>query len=188
MNLINKIGDVLYGNIDNFFQGKVTLRSQELSVEHPQTDIHSMTWELNQGIEDIVIKDLKISLKVLIPGIISRRIEHVFRKACMYFLVDAAIEEVSVDPGNQPDSKIELSVPPAAKQLFVFNSLKIGTNQHVLALIDWLKIKLQRIRSGLRPPGHDKPYYLLGDFTPSRYELYSDNIKFRKACIFHLRN
>jgi hypothetical protein len=188
MNLINKIGDVLYGNIDKFFQGKVNLPSQELSVKHTQTDIHCMTWELNQGVEDIVIKDLKISLKILIPGIISRRIERVYRKACMYFLVDAAIEEGSLDPGKQPESKMELSAPPASKQIFVINSLKMCANQHILALIDWLKIKLQRIRPGIRQPGHDKPYYLLGDFSPLRFELYSGHIKFRKACIFHLRN
>jgi hypothetical protein len=147
-----------------------------------------MTWELNQGVEDIVIKDLRISINLLIPPFIRKPVEDLYKKVCFYFLVDAVIEEESLDPDQLNIALLTISAEPSGKKYTLIAESIKKVKTKVISFHGWLKFKWQRVSCFLRHLQPDKPYYLLGDFTPAHDNFYNDKSDFRHTYIFHLRN
>jgi hypothetical protein len=188
MKIIRKIGDGLFRFTDSFFQGSNCGSTENPDKIIPADQVNCMVWELNQGVEDIVLKDLSVSINLLVPAFLRKPAAQFYKKVCMYFLVDAAIEEESLDPTNISASSLTFPPLQEGKILTLFSDTKKIVSANVLSLRDWLKFKLQKVSSFLRLLQPEKPYYLLGDFAPSRYDNYCDKSNFRKTYIFHLRN
>lgn len=188
MKFISKIGDGLFRITDSFFRGSGYRIPENPDKILTADEANCVVWELDQGIEDIVIKDLSVSIKLLLPAFVRNPVVDLYRKACLYFLVDAAIEEESLDPENIKSSLESFTTPQPAKILTFFRTARVKTSTRVISLLDWLKIRLQKVSGFLRLQQPVKPYYLLGDYTPARYGMFEDITNFRQTCSFHLRN
>jgi hypothetical protein len=197
MKLLNKIGDNLFRITDRFFLGS---RPSEHCSAPSNFDSSGqyMVWELNQGVEDILIKDIWGSISFFIPALIRKRIEQIYKDACLYFLVDAVIEDETIDPEADKVSGLNVLTPLAEKKIILIARAKKGLNRNILNLQDWVKIRLHRVRYFLRHLRPGKTFYLLGNFSPARNDLNfdglnyilhdSDKTNFRHTFIFHKRN
>jgi hypothetical protein len=93
MKLIRKISDKIYQSTDKFFQGN-TIQPDGIdpNFQAGNGEEHCMVWELNQGVEDIVMKDLQAGYHFLLPSKVRFHIEKMFKSVCLYFLVDAVMK------------------------------------------------------------------------------------------------
>jgi hypothetical protein len=197
MSLLNKIGDKLFMLTDRFFQGNRT-------VEHcsamPELDRNGnyIVWELNQGVEDILIKDIRISVNCIIPALIRKPLEKIYRNACLYFLVDAVIEDETIDPEADKASRLNVLPKLAEKKIVLTPWTNKGLQRNILSFQEWFKINLQKARRFFRHQGTSRTFYLLGNFAPSgndcsfnglNYILRDpDKTNFKHTFIFHKRN
>jgi hypothetical protein len=188
MKLISKLGDGLFRFTDSFFRGSGHRLPENPDKIFQADDANCIVWELDQGFEDIFLKDLIVSINILIPAFVRKPIGKLYRKACLYFLVDAAIEEESIDPENIKSSLKSLTTSQPAKILTLFRATNEKVGTRVISMIDWLEIKLHKVSCFLRRQRPDKPYYLLGNFTPLRYDIFGDKSNFRHTYNFHMRN
>jgi hypothetical protein len=188
MKIIRKIGDGLYRLTDSFFQVPSAGLSENPDINLNPDQTACMVWELNQGVEDIVLKDLSVSLNILIPSFIRKPVKQLYKKACLYFLVDAIIEEESLDPVHFTGTEASILAEPAGKKFTLFADVKRKAIYNVISLGDWIKIKLHRVGGFIRLLQPAKPYYLLGNFAPTGSDIYNDNSDFSPTYIFHLRN
>ena len=188
MKLLKKIGTALFKSSDQFFRGNT---HHPVIIDTPcpvLSNANTITWELNQGVEDIVIKDLKISLKCFVPKLIYDWIEKAIRDVFLYLLIDAVAEEELLEDKTE-------NISPLRLQAISLNTIKsygkatgINTCRKIVHLTDWLKIKLFSIRCNAFHSAHDKPFYLLGDFAPANNIFPNDKINFRHIPFFPLRN
>jgi hypothetical protein len=196
MKLLDKIGDNLFRITDRFFQGNRPSGYCSAPVDL-ECSRQSMVWELNQGVEDILIKDIRGSINYFIPAFIRRPIEQIYRKACLYILVDAVIEDETIDMKEDNKSGLHISPAPKEKKIILTEALN-RMSQNILSLQDWFKIRFNQVRYLIRYPRPDRSYYLLGDFTPAindgnlnglYYILHeSDRTNFRHTFVYHKRN
>ena len=187
--MFRKVGDWLFNSTDKFFQGNNPVSDADCP-EYPDNYAESncIVWELKQGVEDIVIKDLEVSIKYIVPAFIRKPFEKAFKELCLYFLVDAVIEDETLDQKGSRALFQNLSPSPPAKKIQLSGVNAKIFKSRIIHLEDWLKIKFRKmsvILSRLQPV---KPYYLLGDFTPAIYNNNTDKSNFRHTYIFHLRN
>jgi hypothetical protein len=171
MKLFNKISDSVFRTTDRFFKGgTVTEQDCPFQNEHPGNEL-SMVWELNQGFEDIVLKDISSGINFFVPSFIRNRVTEAYKQACLFFLTDMIIEEETIDPEIDKATRLNLLSIPVEKIININNDQKHGIKARILYLQDWLKIKLQRASQVLRHLQQEKPYYLLADFTPRKNDL-----------------
>jgi hypothetical protein len=189
MKLFSKISDKIYRSTDKFFQGNtIQADGNDPNFKGGYGEEHVMVWELNQGIEDIVMKDLQAGYHLLLPSMVRFHIEKMFKSICLYFLVDAVIEDETLEQETDRVSRLKLISTPVAKQIMLTREIKNRVSRKILSLQDWLKIKMQKLRVILSHLQKDKPYYLLGNFAPARFDISGETSIFRHTSIFHLRN
>lgn len=189
MKIINKIGDWLYNITDRYFQGEnsgVILESPQFSGQI--SEAKTFSWELNQGVEDIIVKDLIVSAKYIIPSIIRNKIQSVVNKVRFLYLVDAVIEEETLDPTSVKLPEIPLSDIVSGKNIVIKSTSLSTFYTRIISLSEWLKTKLLHLRSVIRCYKRVKPFYLLGDFSPVKYSISSNKTKFLDTYVYHLRN
>jgi hypothetical protein len=190
LKLINKIGDNLFLISDKYFQGnKTALTGDSCSNSYDKTSVdHSViVWDLNQGMDDILLRDLQVSLNFIIPVFIRNRIKQTYKEVCLFFLLDAVIEDENLDDTIE-HSKGQVQSPLLAEKIIIISTdIKKKLNSNTLSLLSWVKIKLRRVLECLRHYQSAKPMYLLGDFSPSRYPVIY-NSDFRHTFIHYKRN
>ncbi len=189
MKIFRKVSDWLFNSTDKFFQGNNPAFEADCP-EYPDKFVESncIVWELKQGVEDIVIKDLQVSIKYIVPAFFRKPFEKAFKEFCLFFLVDAVIEDETLDQKANRASLLNLSPTPAAKKILLSGVHTAIFKSRIIHLEDWLKIKFRKVSLLLSLMQHAKPYYLLGDFTPAIYNNYTDESNFRHTYIFHMRN
>ena len=175
MNFLDKIGNRLYRITDRFFQGNRPVENSP-SPANFSSNGQYMVWELNQGVEDILIKDIRGSINFFIPALIRNSMKQIYSDACMYFLVDAVIEDETIDPKAHKASMLNVLPPLSEKKIIFIARSKKGLNRNILYLQDWVKIRLHRVRHFLRHLRTDKTFYLLGNFSPARNDLNFDSL------------
>jgi hypothetical protein len=197
MKLINKISNSVFSTTDRFFQGSVQIGTDCQSPSECAVNEHAVIWELNQGFEDIVLKDLKFSIRFFVPSFIRNYAAEAYKQVCMFFLVDMVIEEETIDPEEDKASLLNLVSIPVEKKIIVGFEQKRSIKEGILSFQDWFKIKLQIARKILRKLQEDKPYYLLADLSPrfndpaSNFNYlvnHSDKPNFIPSFVFHKRN
>jgi hypothetical protein len=165
MTALTKIGDLLYNMTDQYFEGKIL--KEEIPEKSDQYTGNCRVWELNQGVEDIIINDLKESMRFITPEIIRKRIDSIFRNIRFLFLVDAIIEDESIDEKALKTEFLNYSYSEDNKKIFIEGTGKASRNDRLLTLQDWLKEKLLAACQRIRRLRKGRLYRLLGDFSPA---------------------
>jgi len=189
MKIINKIGDWLYNITDRYFQGEnsgVIHETPQFSGQN--SEAQTISWELNQGVEDIIVKDLIVSAKYIIPSLIINKIQSIVNRVRFLYLVDAVIEEETLDPKSVKLPEIPPSDIVSGKEIVIKYSSFTTIKTRIISLSEWLKIKLLNLRSVIRYYKRVKPFYLLGDFSPAKYPISANKTKFLDTYVYHLRN
>jgi len=96
LKFINKIGDFLFRFSDNFFKDESYLSSMNYSDQKADDTLDSlryMSWDLNQGLNTILWKDIRHIVRFLIPHTFLDRISYEYKKILFLAEVDGLLGE-----------------------------------------------------------------------------------------------
>ncbi len=154
---IKNWGNSVFSGITNFFQGNTTanpsepLNDRNISIG-PEPG-YSQEWILNQGISDIVIRDIEVGFGWIFPAFIREAYHKIARKFVLYFYLDEFDEEFDEELCNNLLKHINLSsIKPKLIEL-----TKSINNQFSLSVITFQKsyrlliARLKRIFGGKNP-------------------------------------
>jgi hypothetical protein len=87
LNILHKVSENVYGFCSGFFEGKTSGDpGQQVRFEPERNYVY--TWQLNQGIEDIALKDFQALASSLIPGMILRKLARAHAWYSIFYLTD----------------------------------------------------------------------------------------------------
>jgi len=152
---IKNWGNSLFSGITSFFQGNTTanplvpLNDRNMRIGPEQG--HSKEWVLNQGISDIVIRDIEVGFGWIFPVFIREAYHKIARKFVLYFYLDELDEEFDEELRKNLIKRINFSsINP---KLIEFK--KSMNHQFSLSVISFRKsyrlliARLKRILEGL---------------------------------------
>jgi hypothetical protein len=167
---LSNIGERLFNSIDNFFQGpvKVSLVGNVVNLDASNIlDYSYIEWDLNQSYIDIVISDLKASFGWIIPGSIRKVVRRIHQSGLIYLYTDT--EEEGITETN--DYSLFLKEPGINKVLSYPQAIQDAKYFKCLYISDWLKYIYRKCAPLINYGLLKKPYYLLGNFAPSQFEV-----------------
>lgn len=200
---IGNICDWVYQNLDWFFQGP-SAKPQEANRNDISrqccngSGVYSFEWEMNQGVVDIAINDIKCSFSWLMPGFLKEIVINGHRKLIHTMLLDSIIEEEFSDI-EFDDSEISASnIGDSGKTSPSIQLYKERINEKVLSINDWLHGLFEKLKLYFIIESRQETFYLLGYFAPEGYDYITDNqnymirgpdkVNFTTAGSFHKRN
>jgi hypothetical protein len=197
---LNNVSNWLFDNINNFFQGSAGINRVENGEQLCVANILNakyMEWELNQDIVDIALYDIKGSFSWILPRFMRDFASRVQQLCLLYLYTDMAEEEISgvwfeagkTDAFRLEEIKIKvISYPQVIKDMI---------DEKCLFIKDWVKMSYRKLRLFITLDLLRKPYYLLDNFAPCRYEVPDavtnclikefNWVKLRPAFAFHKR-
>ena len=197
MKLLKRIGDSLFTISDRFFTGvtdTVTKPKAKNTGISTTEQVPYITWELNQGVDDIMLKDFSAIIRCLVPATLRRSIKQLLRDVFVFFMVDAFIDDAMENPEINPDVTRKIASASSEKKTIVFDHCKTGLKSKLVWMMDWLStsnIKILKIKSS-------RTYYLLSDVSPALYGIDNstscykpgkhNHFKFLPTCFYHKRN
>ncbi len=154
-----------------------------------------MTWELNQGVEDIVSRDINEIVNLILPDFIMKPFRRLYRSIWIYFYADTMID----DPGIDKLTALPADLTEMNREKFVhileYNK-EIEAKTQIIS--DWFIktfIKLNHLYN-LKP--EKKSHHLANQLIPMVYDsvIYDlnhmirgpDRAKLKYAFSFHRRN
>jgi hypothetical protein len=87
LKMTQKACDKVYGLCSGFFEGRGAIGMKPSSNTGQGSNL-VYTWQLNQGIEDIALRDIQAVASSLIPGFISRMIKRFHAWYSIFYLTD----------------------------------------------------------------------------------------------------
>lgn len=197
---LSKVSDWLFENIDNFFQGTGRMNAVENDWHLRSSKIlnaNYIEWELNQGIIDIALFDIKSSFSWIVPRFIRKFASRMQQLGLLYLYTDMAEEEISDGWFEEPATAIYMAEPDKIKVISYPQVIRDIIDNKCSYIFDWLKIAYKKSRLFITLELLRNPYYLLGNFAPIKYEVPetdttcfiggSDWVKLNPAFAFHKR-
>ena len=199
---INKTCDFVYGSIDSFFQGNAkritTCVSENHLIDNFNTD-YSRVWELNQGVTDIALKDLKGSINWVLPGFVKRSAGRMYQYFMLYFYTDMIFEVEPITGEEKEDSNVGgLTRLNNGKTIHILHKLNERFNAKYLSIIDWYLDLYNKIIHFFKWEPETQTYYLLGFFGPQVFDNLTtehesmirgpDKFKLNSSITYHKRN
>jgi hypothetical protein len=199
--LIKNWANSAFSGITHFFQGSTT--ANPLTTVHNSNDItgpepgYSQEWVLEQGVSDIVIRDIEVSLGWIFPQFIRDIYHRAVRKIILYFYLDEMDEEFDNELRKNLWKRLNLS---SFKPKLI--QLQTSINQHsFLKMISFRKSYRLLIARLKRIMAERKPENLLYSCTSNMRTDHSnennnnnekirgpDRAKLKSAFPFHKRN
>ena len=199
---ITKTCDFVYGSIDSFFQGNAkritTCVSENHLIDNFNTD-YSRVWELNQGVADIALKDLKGSINWVLPGFIKRSTGKMYQYFMLYFYTDMIFETEPYTVEEKEDSNVGgFSRLNNGKTIHIHHKLNERFNAKYLSIIDWYLNIYNKLIHLIKWEPEAQTYYLLGFFGPQVFDNLAtehesmirgpDKFKLNSSISYHKRN
>ncbi|MCU0370920.1 MAG: hypothetical protein MUC31_05850 [Bacteroidales bacterium] len=168
MKLVKWIGSSLFNFSDKFFKGyndELTLDSERILPAGPVENCVCMSWELNQGVEDILFKDIKVSLNILFPHFVRKRAGIICRKLLLYFELDfIEAEEDQAPLLTIFPAKNSCPISQEKKLSFADNNVRKKVCANTLYLTDWMKAISLRLKTTLKVLYPVMPFNLFESF------------------------
>jgi len=199
---VEKICDWVYGNIDSFFQGSAKKSKTEfkdnLAASNEFRSGSCQTWMLNQGVIDIVLKDINESLSWLLPGFIRQFTNRLHQHSLLYFFTDYFIEDDSYEWDLLWVPPIDQASGNKGNTIYVTQEFKGGIISKFLSISDWWVRFFHKLIYFAGTEPRKKSYYLSGNAASPGYDYSIDNqncmirgpdkSKLNQSFSFHRRN
>jgi hypothetical protein len=194
---LSNIGERLYNCIDNFFQGTVKHEVDNNAIglsTFNSLKYNYIEWELHQDYIDIIIFDLKASFSWIIPGFLRKFGSKVQQWCLVYLFTDMALEEIYATTYSLP------SIPAQGKKAVILypKVIKDMISAKCSCTCNWLYESYKKSKLIITFELLRKPYYLLGNFAPYRYDVpvketsfimkELKSVKLNPAFAYHKRN
>lgn len=200
---ITKTCDIVYGIIDSYFQGNskriTTIINDNHSLLNDLNTDYSRVWELNQGVADIALKDLKGSINWVLPGFVKRSAGRMYHYFMLYFYTDMIFEAEPFTGKENEDSTVSgISMMNNGKTIQILHDLNKKFNTKYLSITDWYLNIYNKMRHLFNWAPKTSTYYLLGFFGPQGYDNLvtdhdsmirgPDKLKLNSTISYHKRN
>jgi len=158
---------------------------------------YQQEWDLNQGVSDIMIKDIKLSINWLLPDIFINALSNFKNRIILYFYLDEIDEkETNTESASEKIQKHLLS-GARVKTIDISRSIKNRITAKVVAFNAVRKLMIRKLEIFLCLEPDPPVYYLIGKFNPGIYETSKndsdtirgpDHVKLTSSYPFHKRN
>lgn len=171
---LRNLSDWLFTNIDHFFQGNVSMNIIENEYHVCTSNVlntNNIEWELNQDIFDIAFCDIKSSFSWIIPGFIKKIAGRMKQLGLLYLYTDVSEEEI-FGQFMLTRAQAALTLEKIRNTVILYpHVINDVTIAKCLSISEWIRIKCAKFRLFVTLELLRKPYYLLGNFSPSVYEV-----------------
>jgi len=198
-NGINKVCNRIFDTVNHFFQGSAYQRStySDLSLHSEQSSACCQEWNLHQGVSDIFIKDISVTVSWLLPSPFLETLRKIHRNILIYFYADIIEEESGLEPEiRSPLTSGFTSLK--AKIIFESDHVRQSINTGIISFQHGWKNFVRKLEIFLRLEQEKETYYLIGTFAPKKYNDHAcdlsnvirdpDQMYFRPSFPFHKRN
>ena len=198
---INKACNAIFDNISYFFAGNSKQdpdTSEDNSFQTGAPSIYVLEWDLHQGVSDILMKDIRVSVSLLLPSPMVEMLNNVRKRILLYFYIDIIEEEKLSEDNIIKNFRQDLPHGIKDKVIFYTGSLNHKINKRVIFLLDWWKTFIRKLEIFLKLEPECETFYLIGDFSPhltvnasapgQGYIHNPDQIKLKSSFLFHKRN
>lgn len=199
---LNRVGDNIYYGLERFFAGGISPEGWVLESIPDNSEItyknNSYVWDLNQGISDIIIKDIEVGLSYFIPTSLRNLTSRLAHNFTFYFQADFTVTDDFYYASKTGDTLINPLTTDAPAKVIEHNPSVEVNRPKLLYFNKWIKLISLAKKVFLRLWSPNKLYYLfihtglLPAYNSIYYHRYKirgpDNCKLNSPSFFPKRN
>ena len=194
--LMNSVVDSTSRFFDRNYKPSNTVEKGYESVHSQALYQNQQEWDLNQGVSDIMIKDIRLSINWLLPDRLINTLIDIKHRIILYFYLDEIDEEESSP--NAVNKVIQKHILSGVRDKIVESShlLNIKIASKVVSFHAIWKSMIRKLEILLRLEPDPPTFYLIGRFSPGIYNNENesstirgpDHAKLTSSYPFHKRN